>query len=226
MTRSDLQTRILDALNESSTSPVFWSAEQIQNVIHDGMEILSEEAEAILRTAVTVLRPGATYYATRGISSDMMAPLRLWMPNQNRRLVAVTLSQLDAYHEKWPTVTGTPEYWFPMGWDWFGLWPTVSTGGGILRVDYLAWPRSLMDDSDTPEFQDGDQDGLVLYGIYEGLLKRWDFAQAMIMLGQFLERAGLAKDGNGPGRMQARQWQRNAQPSGAGFKSGMGSYSA
>lgn len=225
MTRSDVQTRILDALNDSAASPVFWSSTQIQQVIQDGMEMLSEEAEAILRTAVTVLRPGVTYYSTRGIATDMLAPLRLWMPNQNRRLVSVTLGQLDAYHERWPTVTGTPEYWFPMGWDWFGLWPSVSDGGGILRVDYLAWPRELMDDQDSPEFPEADHDGFVLYGVYEGLLKRWDLPQATVIFSQFLSHFGLSKDRSGLGRLQAKAWQRDAQPS-AGFKSGMGSYRA
>lgn len=221
MNRSQIRDRILSGLNDSTSSPVFWSTAQINTVIDEASEVLSEEAAALKRTALTVLRPGTTYYATRGIAPDLMVPVRLWLPSENRRLIATTAGQLDAFHERWETVEGTPQNWFPMAWDWFGVFPHPAEGGGILRVDYLAWQRSLFDDSDSPEFPDADHDGLVLYGIYDGLLKRWDVAQATIIFNQFLEYFGLAQAKSGTRQMQARNWTRESAPA-QGVRSGVG----
>lgn len=218
MTRSELRTRILNALNDSATSPVFWSSAQINQLIDEGSEILAEELSGIKRTALTALRPGSTYYATRGIAPDLMVPYRVWVPSLNRRLTATTPGQLDAYHERWLTVTGDPEYWFPMGWDWFGIFPHASAGGGVLRVDYLAWPRTLLDDSDEPEFLGADHDALTIYGVYSGLLKRWDIQQAQYVFAMFLEKIGKGKGRAGEKTMQARAWQKTSG-SNMGFRS-------
>lgn len=208
MTRSDIRTRILNGLNESATSPVFWSTTQADQLIAEGSELLAEELQAIKRTAMVALRPGSTYYAVRGIADDLMVPYRVWSAGLNRRLTATTPSQLDDYHERWQTVTGEPEYWFPMGWDWFGIFPHAAAGGGTFRVDYLAWPRPLLDDSDEPEFLGADHDTLVLYGVYSGLLKRWDIQDAQYVFALFLEKIGKGKGRVGERTLQARAWQK------------------
>ena len=219
MNRSDLRTRILEGLNESASSPVFWSNAQVHTAIQDGMELLSEEAEAIKRTVFFTNKPNQLYYATRGIAEDVLAPYRIWLHTSDRRLSATTVGQLDAYHETWDTVTGEPEYWFPMGWDWFGLWPYQAAGGALLRMDYLAWPRALDDDEDRPEFPEGDHNALVIYGVYEGLLKRWDVEQATMMYTRFLRMLGQAQATSGVRQLQARTWQPEKAP-GVGFRTG------
>ena len=220
MTRLDIQNRILTALNDSTTAPVFWSTTQIQNVIQDGMEVLAEEAAAIKRTAFVTCKDGTQYYSTRGTAQDMLIPYRLWVPTLSRRLRATTVDQLDAYHETWETVQNDPEFWFPMGWDWFGVWPHPATGGLLLHVDYLAWPRALLDDSDGPEFPESDHDALVLYGVYDGLLKRWDVPQATVLFSLFMEKFGKAVAKSGMRTLQARTWQAEKAP-GSGFRSGL-----
>lgn len=210
MNRGEIRTRILNALNESASAPVFWTTAQMSQAIADGMDLLAEEAQQVKRTAICALQPGSQYYSTRGIALDLMIPTRIWVPSLNRRLTVTTVGQLDAYHERWQTVTGDPQYWFPMGWDWFGIFPHPSTGGGTMRVDYLAWPRPLLDDGDEPELYGADHDGLVLYGIYEGLLKRWDAQGALIRFVEFLEHYGLARARGGSRQLQARTWQKSS----------------
>lgn len=221
MTRSEIRDRILTGLNESTSSPVFWTTAQMNAVMDEGAEVLAEEAAAIKRTAITTLRPGTLYYTTRGIASDMMAPYRLWLHATNRKLTAVHWSQLDRFHERWQEVTGLPEVWAPVSWDFFALYPHPAEAGGVLRVDYLAWPRALTSDSDRPEFMESDHDALVLYGVYRGLLKRWDAGMANAAFGAFLDRIGKGKSRSGERQLQARTWQQGRQP-GAPFRSDVG----
>lgn len=217
MNREQLRDRILSALNESTSSPVFFSTTQLDAVIDEASEVLAEEAKAIRRTAFVARRPGTTYYFTRGIAQDVMAIYRVWLPDVNRRLTAVSIGELDAQNETWPTVSGDPEYWFPLSWDCFGIYPHPSIGGGVLRVDYLAWPRPLLDDRDEPEFREADQDSLVIYGIYDGLMKRWDLARATQLFNRFIDQWQVGKARNSVRENQTRVYQRG----GTGFTSGV-----
>ena len=208
MTRGELRTRILETLNEPASAPVFWSAAEINALIDEGMEVICEEAQAIKRTVFVPLRPGTAYYSLRSLGPNIMAPWRLWLHTQERRLTVMSMSELDRQHETWPTVTGEPWHWFPVSWDLFGLWPAPSAGGGVLRVDCLAWPRALQDDDEEPELLAADHDALTLYAVSEGSAKRWDVATMLSAWSLFLKAAGASTARSGVGRAQSRAFQR------------------
>lgn len=220
MTRAQLRDRILSALNESTSAPVFWSTAQLDAVIEEASEVLAEEAKAIKRTAFVARQAGTTYYSTRGMAQDVMAMTRLWLPDLNRRLTAVFIAELDVQNETWSTATGDPEYWFPVSWDSFGVYPHPAAGGGLFRVDYLAWPRTLQDDEDEPEFREADQDSLVMYGIYDGLMKQWNADRALQLWARFIEQWQTGRARNGVREVQARVYQRGTSP-GTAFQSGV-----
>lgn len=222
MTRGELRTRILEALNVSTTSPVFWTTAEVNEIINEAQEAFAEEAQAVHRTVLTTLRTGASYYTARSVAADMMAPYRLWVQDTNRRLVCVSLDQLDRYHERWLEVTGTPEVWVPMSWDWFAVYPAVATGGGVLRVDYIAWPRDLEDDEDRCEFIETDQEALMFYGVYQGLLKRWDLASAMDAYARFVDVMTEGRTHVGVRVRESQRIQQRGAP-GVGFRSDVGS---
>lgn len=220
MTRTQIRDRILAALNESTSAPVMWSTAQIDAVIAEASEVLAEEAKVIHRTAFTARQAGVTYYFTRGLAPDVMAMTRVWLPDLNKRLTAVTIAELDAQNATWATATGDPEYWFPVSWDCYGIYPRPASSGGLLRVDYLAWPRTLLDDDDEPEFREADHDSLVLYGIYDGLMKQWNVQRALQLYSRFLDQWATGRARNGIRETQARVFQRPGSP-GVQFKSGV-----
>lgn len=205
MTRAELRTQIGRGLND--TGGVFVTPDQANLSIDEAMEVMAEESGLVRRSAFLPLQPGTLYYPTTAIASDVMMPVRLWLVGEERRLRAISLRELARRHDTWPTVQRTPEHWFPVSWDLFGLWPSPAAGGGIIRVDYLAWPRALLDDSDEPEFQFGDQDAIVEYGIYDGLAKRWDVMQMLNTWSRFGARVGFSRARTGASRVQARGFQ-------------------
>jgi hypothetical protein len=219
--RASIIDRVLTSLNDSPVAPVFWTRAELADVIQDGMEIMAEEVMALKRSAFVGLGPGKLYYRTRGIAKDFRVPYRLWLSSNNRKLIAVTVEQLDGFHQQWATVTGDPEYWAPMGYDWFALFPHPAQGGGVLRVDYLAWPRALQGDDDRPELPESDHETLVTYGIYDGLCKRWAAPEAMAIFSQFMEKLGLAKPKSGVNQLNGRTWQK-ATGDAMGLRNGIG----
>jgi hypothetical protein len=177
-------------------------------VIDEGMEVLCEEAGALKRTHFLPMLPGATYYSLQALGPSVMAPWRLWDHHNNRRLDAVSMAALDERFQVWHTVTGDPHHWFPVSWDTFGLFPHPSSGGGVLRVDTLEWPRPLQDDDDEPEILAGDEDALIYYGLADGSAKRWDAATLVQAWSLFMQRVLPAQDRHGVGRVQSRAWER------------------
>lgn len=194
MTRGEIRNRILEGLNDSSTSPAFWSLSEIDGVIEEGKEILAEELAVIKRSALVPLREGTAYYYTQSIASDIMIPYRIYLTHLDRRLEPVTIDQLDRRHETWATVDGDPWHWFPVSWDIFGIWPVPASAGGVMRIDYLAWPDISLDDDDEIEFPESTQDALVIYGVYDGLLKQWDIQRALQMFGLFIQRIPMNRE--------------------------------
>lgn len=220
MTRSQIRDRILAAVNESTSAPVLWTTAQIDAVIDEASEVLAEEAKSIKRTAFVSRQAGAIYYSTRAVAPDVMAITRVWMPDTSKRLTAVSITEVDGQNRTWATATGDPEYWFPISWDTFGIYPHPATGSGLLRVDYLAWPRALVDDDDEPEFREADQDSLVMYGLYDALLKKWDHARGLAMWARFMGQWQTGQARNGIRETQTRTFQRPNVP-GQPFRSGV-----
>lgn len=187
MNRGEIRNRILDGLSDSFSAPVSSSEAQLNEVIQEASEVLAEEIEAVKRTVFFPLQEGVTYIYTPGLASDLMMPKRLWNPTTNKLLTAVSIKELDAHMEDWESVVGNPESWASLSWDCFAIFPHPATAGGVLRLDYLAWPRALLDDEDEPEFPESVHDGIVLYGLYDGLLKRYDVQHGIDMLNEFTE---------------------------------------
>ena len=187
MNRGEIRNRILDGLNDNFDSPVSSSQAQIDDVITEAAEILSEEVEAVRRTIFTPLQEGVTYFYVPALAEDMMVPVRLWLPDTNQRLKAVSIRELDEFRNDWESVTGNPDAWASLSWDCFAIFPHPASAGGILRIDYLAWPRELLDDSDELEAPESAHDAVVLYGIYDGMLKRQNVKGAVDMLNKFTE---------------------------------------
>lgn len=185
MLRSALKARILDGINDDPSAPVIFSDTQLDDLIEEGAEIVCQESKAIRRSVVVPLRAGYTFYSTPSVAPDVMFPYRIWNQTLSSRLAATSMQELDDFHERWITVQRSPELWFPVSWDQFGIWPGVAEPGGLLRVDYLAWPRGLLDDTDESELTRPTQDALVLYGRYIGLLKQWDAELAASVFQEF-----------------------------------------
>lgn len=194
MTRAEIRTRILRALNDDPTTPVFWTLDEVNALIQEGMEFLAETTQALKRTFYVPLRAGVAVYHLAGCGDDIVSPYRIWLPELKRRLDAWSLTDLDARQETWMLTTGDPWIWYPIDWQQFGVWPVPATGGGILELNTVVWPAALQDDRETPEFVPADHEALVLFGEMEGYLKQYDVGRAADLAQQFAQRWGQAQD--------------------------------
>ena len=212
MTREELRDRILLSLNDATTRPVFWSAEEQNGVLTEALEIVAEEVRAWRRTLIVPKRPGTHWYDLGALAPDMMSPYRIWDAEHEVRLEPITMVRLDAYRQRWLTVQSDyPQYWYPVSWGRYGIWPGTAHGGGTFRIDYLAWPPPLLDDGDEPETPEADHDHYVLYGVYLGLLQQNEVARGLERFTQFVSQWTDAQARNEVRRLQSRNWRRDGQ---------------
>ncbi len=215
MNRKQLRERILVALNDDPTSPVFFDPDAVNATIDEGLEILSEEAPLLKRSYTLPRRQGQLLYALPGVGERIMSPYRLWLPDLHRRLEPVELTDLDARHEQWMTVSGTPWCWAPVDWRSFVVWPIPAAGGGWLQVDAYVWPEALVDDADEPrDLALSDHEALCVYGEIFGHLLQWDVARAADLYKTFMQRWGSVRSGADLDKMQARDYARSQRSSG------------
>jgi hypothetical protein len=212
MTRGELRTRILRDLNASPTVPHYWTAEEINGYLQEGYELMAETAPLISRTFFVPRRPGVQMYQLPGVGDEILAPYRVWLPDQHRRLEARTLADLDQRVERWLVTHGTPWWWYPVSWDQFGIWPSAGEGAGWLEVDCLCWPTALRDDGDEPEFHPSTHQTLVTYGTWLGYLKQWQPQHAADALARFFGQAGSVRSQAGVRQLQEAHWGRETHP--------------
>lgn len=208
MTRDQIKARIATGINDDPEDPVFFDEEQFSALIDDAMEFVIAETRSVRRTCFVPLRAGSTFYSARSLADDMMFPLRIWNNQNNHRLTATDFHSLDSTYERWLHVKQDPQCWFPVSWDLIGIWPSPSTAGGVLRVDYLAWPRTLLDDDDEPELPESSQEAIVLYGRYMGMLKQWDADRAKTVFKLLQQEDLLGKARSGILRVKHRSFSR------------------
>lgn len=214
MNRDEIQNRILEGIQENPDTPIFFSEDQLAELIDEACEVLAEDTQAVKRTAFVPLKEGIGFIYTTSISPDFMAPVRVWNHVLNRRFTCLSMTEMDAIDTRWQVTTGTPQVWFPVSWDIFGIYPRPAAAEGVLRVDYIAWPRSLMDGSDRPELPEASHDALTLYGQYMGCLKKWDAQAAMVPLASLQKHKTVATSRSGISRISVRSFQRSQTPGG------------
>jgi hypothetical protein len=181
-----MREKILYLLNENVTSPSFLTINQTNDVIQEAMELISEEIKALRQQATLITVPGRFWYTTYEISDTCMSPIRIFSYSNEQRLIPLVMEEVDHHYTNWMSVQSeSPQWWYPISFDTFGIWPGPSVGGATLQIDYLAWPETLYDDNDEPILREIEQDLIVLYGQYDGLIRQWDVERAFDIFNKF-----------------------------------------
>jgi hypothetical protein len=176
MNRLEIKQRILSGISDNVDDPVFFSDAQLNALIDEAAEFVCAEVRSVRKSVFLPLRAATTFYSLRNLATDIMLPYRLWSNANTSRLSVSSMEELDQFQQRWQDTAATPELWFPVSWDLIGVYPRPIGDGGVLRIDYFAWPEALDDDSDTlANTTDG---AVVVFGIYMGLLKQWDATRA------------------------------------------------
>jgi len=202
MTLDEMRRRALNLLDDDTSAPVFWSLDEIAQMLQDAQETYAEEVEALTQTVYIPLTAGKNLYQLSGLGIACMTPLRLWSQQRSHRLWPISQSELTGHYDRWLTVQGEPEWWGLHSWDTLFIWPAPASGGGVLELDCAVWPEPLEDVSDVPLYPDPDHDAFVRHAVMQGRAKQWQIEQALEMSKDWMAKA---KDGQARSGLQTVQ---------------------
>lgn len=203
MTRGELRRQLYRLIDEDADDPQFLTTPQANQVLDEACDILAEETEALKRRYFLARPPGVLLHSLHAWGTRLMSPYRMYAPAWRRRLQAVTTAELDRRSRVWWVEQGEPQVFCSLSWDTLLIWPAAHSGGEIVEIDLLVWPDALLDDGDRPEWPEADHDGLILWGMYETFLKRWELDRAQVVLAQFMQALERSRGRGGSRRIDA-----------------------
>jgi len=195
MNFSDMQTEVFARLEESSSSPRFFSLAQVKEALNDGLEEISDATEWFERNrAVPHVADQLYYDLTTSLGSDqILTPKHAFNNQTNRWLEFKSARDLDNERLEWETVTGEEEKCLLRGLWWFGIFPHSSTATGSFTLYYTAIPPSMVEDADSPNFPEEYQYGLIEYAIGDLRAQERNYDDALRHFNEYLRyEQGLA----------------------------------
>jgi len=191
--RGELRDKLARMLDTSTASPRPWTTTQLDGIIRDAHETVVELVAPIERSVLIPLVGEKVWYRPRAYADDMIAVLRLSDPINENRLTAVVMDDLDRDRDRWEATTGQSQFWTVVGFDWIGIYPHAASDGGVLRLDYAAWPQDALGDSTPLEVDPEDEDRILELAMADCQAWNWDEDSALARLGGFARSVGVTR---------------------------------
>lgn len=173
MTFATLRAEVFRRLQESATSPAFWTVADVDTVLNEGLAEMSDETEWYERSLEIDLLSKQRYYDLRTILPEPLLTIGACQNMTTQRwLTPATTTDLDTQYRHWERTLGEPAYSLVRGLWWLGTYPRPSADLGTMTLQYTALPDELAEDDDEPGFPDALHYGLVEYALAE--LWAWD----------------------------------------------------
>ena len=183
-----LQTAVFGELNEDSSNPTFWTLADVKDAINEGYEEMSEISEWYDSTYTLSLSQGVRYYDLFAPTSSTSYPqiltvVKVYDATTRRWLFPISTKILDADNPVWELATGTPDHFMLRGAFRFGVFPLPTTS-----LDLTLYTKNipqgtavdapaLVNDTDTPGFQEDFHPGIVAYAVYKLLCEDAEYAR-------------------------------------------------
>lgn len=190
MTFLEMQDEVFLRLAENSSSPTFWSRDEVKAALNDGYEEISDATEWYERNQVINLLSNRTYYDLRSVLSadTFLTPKRCLNSQTDRWLTPTSIRDMDTQlYRRWEVITVTePERMFQRGLWWLGVFPQKGADSGTLRFYFTAIPPPLSADGDEPGFPEEFHYGLIEYAIGDLLGQEAESGKAIGKWGEYL----------------------------------------
>lgn len=187
MTRAELKAEIVRRLEESSTTPVFYTEADIEDAINDGLAEISDATEWDERYQTIDLLADRPWYDGRTVIGAALLTLGpAFHVDTNRWLRASRQTDLDRGDTRWERVVGPPQRVLTAGVWWFSYWPRIGSATGTVKQYFTALPDDLDEDTDEPGFPEPYHYGLVEYAVYDLFAQEGESAIAMAAWAEYV----------------------------------------
>lgn len=184
MTKQEIRAAIIRHLRESTT-PVRWTATEIDHYIDDGYRDLAERTGAIVGERLLVCGSGVHFIS---LPRDILFPIAIVDDATGEAVDPVHWTYIEDMDSDWLEKNASrPQVFAAFGLFELSLYPAYGATG-TLRGTFAICPETLALDTDEPDLPPEYHAALVHYGSYRCLLKNADgprLGRALRQLGYF-----------------------------------------
>jgi hypothetical protein len=191
-----LETHVLELIGESSTSPdVFTDTTSGMAPIRDSLNDAIQEIAMVMggdhRDYTLPLMADCGFYRLDFQIGEFGWVHGVWYPGRERRLEQTDLIALEALNPRWMQHSGNPDFYFPVGFNHIGLYPTPSAAGEVLELECVAIPGRYTDDTQRIRLRDKVKWAAVHYAVGEYWASRGDAQSAIHHHNEYLKQLGI-----------------------------------
>lgn len=195
----DIERHVLEMIGEDPDNPdVFTESsddfQMIRNSVQDAIEEICMLKGCVKSTYYLQMKEGKTFYLLDVNDGYYGWITDVWMYSQTRRLAQTDVHRLNTFNWRWLLNTGTPEAYFPIGFDHIGVWPKPASDAGVLEIDMVIIPRGYDSDNDRVRLREQFKWAAVDYAVSEYWASRGDAKAAMEMFMRYLDRIEIKRD--------------------------------
>jgi hypothetical protein len=164
----EMQEEVFKRLRESSSSPVFWTLDDVKDSINEGYGEISDSSEWFERVKVVDLLKLRPYYDVYSYLDKCFLRIDVaFNETTSRWLTHEHHATFDARDPRWEQRVAEPDHLLFRGIRWLSYWPYKGVESGRIRQYFVSVPPTLCDDTDEPGFPEQYHYGLVEYAVYD-----------------------------------------------------------
>lgn len=164
MTRSEIKAEIFRRLREVSSAPVFWTEQDLDNSIDEGVAEISDATEWFESYNDIELPRGVPAFDVRQFTTyEFLAVGPAYNSQTNRWLTPEVPRTFDAGDRAWESRIAEPGSILVRGLWWLTYWPFVVRS---IRQYYTGLP-GVLGDSEEPGFPEQFHYGIVEYALWD-----------------------------------------------------------
>jgi hypothetical protein len=189
MNFGEMKTEVYRRLRVDSTTPVWYSEDDVEDSLNEGLEEMSDATEWCEDYSIVSLLSNLQYYDLRtDVPDTILAPKRAFNITTNRWLTPTDIRDMDFQtYVRWEEVTGEPERLIMRGLWWMGFWPIKNSDTGKVKVYYTCLPEAMVADTDEPDFPSEFQIGIIMYAMADLLAQDRETKKALRYWNQYQE---------------------------------------
>lgn len=192
-----LETRVLEYIGEDTDSPDVFTDDttgmaQIRDSLNDAIEEISLLTGSYRTTYAMAMREDRTFYRFRFSRGYLAWITNVWLVTQKRRLEQTSLLKLKNHNPRWLYNTGSPRAYFPIGFNYLGIWPKPGSDTDLLEIEMVLIPRRYETDTEEIKLRNNFERAAIHYAVGEYFASRGDAQTAVYHHQKYLDRVGLS----------------------------------
>lgn len=193
---NDIETAVLEMIGEDPTSPDVFSddaagMDQIRQSLNDGIQEIAMLTGGLRRRVRVPLYAGAIFYRL-DLSQDYFAwPVSCWLINQKRRIPQKDILWLNKANPRWMIGSGSPLYYYMIGFDKIGLDRAPTSSGDILELDCVLVPGRYTEDDERVKLREEYKWAAIHFAVSEFWASRGDANEAKMHFAEYVNHVGI-----------------------------------